>query len=281
MNKFKALLKKDWQIYKKTIKTPIWIFGIFYLINIIILLFSYFTGNFSGIIQGDFVAAPAEALSFMGNALFVVFPGLLYLLFIIIVMQNALNEDKKIKCELFHRSQPVTLWQRTAAKYCVGILGNTAIFLLLAIINSLVLNSVLLYLGSYDLSAALHGIGLAATFYFKSAIVIGSFAFFMSSVFDNSAFFKFLGILIGLNIIVIILNGIYGWQIPTPLSYFLALVHTNPVLDESASQTFDLNLMIRANWSNLIFKMQTLYQLITAAALYVGATLIYGRKEIS
>ena len=281
MKKFKALLKKDWQIYKKNILTPLWIFAIFYLINIIILIFSHFSGNWSGLIQGDIAAAPAQALSFMGNALFVVFPGLLYLLFIVMVMQNALNEDKKIKCELFHRSQPVTLWQRTAAKYCVGILGNSAIFLIMAIINSLVLNAVLLYIGSFDLSAALHGLTLAIAFYFKSAIVIGSFAFFMSSVFDSSAFFKFLGILVGLNIIVIILNGIYGWKIPTPLSYFLALVHTSPVLDESTSQTFDLNLMIRANWSNLIFKMQTLYQLIAAALLYVGATMIYGRKEIS
>ncbi|MFO7896744.1 MAG: hypothetical protein R6U84_07415 [Candidatus Cloacimonadales bacterium] len=281
MKKFKALNKKDWQIYKKTILTPLWIFAIFYLINIIILLVSYFTGNWSGLIQGEIAAAPAEALSFMGNALFVVFPGLIYLLFVVIVMQNALNEDKKIKCELFHRSQPVTLWQRTASKFGVGILGNSIIFLLMSIVNALVLNAVLLYIGSFDLSAALNGMFLAQLFYFKSAIVIGSFAFFMSAIFENSAFFKFVAILVGVNIIVTILNGVYGWSIPTPLRYFMALVHTNPVLNESTSQTFDLTTMIRANWSNLIFRLQTVYQLLTAAALYLGGTYIYGKKEIS
>ena len=281
MNKFKALLRKDWQIHKSTILIPFWIIAAFYLINIVIVLTAYFTGNMDTLLQNEFGQSPAEAISFMGNALLVVFPGWLFLLFVIITTQGALNEDKKIKCELFHRSQPVSVWQRTASKLSVGILGNLGVFLIISVINAVVLNILLVYTHAFDFSSGFQGLLIAQLAYLKSAIVIGSFAFFMSAVFDNSAFFKFIAILIALNIIILILNGVYNWSIPTPMKYFSALIRTNPVFPDGNGETFNLAVMIKANWSNLIFKMQTLYQLIVAAILYFSGTYIYSKKEIS
>ena len=55
MNKFKALIRKDLQISKKTLMIPFWIITGFYLLMILISAVAYFTGDMNmdlGNIQG-------------------------------------------------------------------------------------------------------------------------------------------------------------------------------------------------------------------------------------
>ena len=110
MNKFKALLKKDLQISKKTLMIPLWITAGFYLLILLISAVAYFTGDLNldlGNIQG---APPSEMINYIANLAIMGFPGLISLIFIIILTQGALNENIRNNSELFHRSQPVSIW---------------------------------------------------------------------------------------------------------------------------------------------------------------------------
>ena len=280
MRKFKALLKKDWHIHKKTIMIPFWIIAAFYLINIIFITGAYFSGNLDTMFQGNFEQVPADTISFLANSAITIFPGLLLLLFVIITTQSALNEDKRLKYELFHRSQPVSVWQMTASKFGVGVLGNFIVFLIISIINTMVLNIVLFTMDAFHLSSAMYGLLFAQIIYLKGALIIGAFAFFMSSIFESAAFFKFISIMVALNIAIQIINGIYGWHIPTPLKYFRMIINTMPAMDELSDTNFLVTDIIRVSWKEVVFSMQTLYQFIGVVVLYVGGTFIYSRKEI-
>ena len=281
MRKFKALLKKDWYIHKKSILIPFWIIAAFYLINIIFITGAYFSGNLDTIFQNDFEQVPADAVSFIANSVITLFPGLLLLLFVIITTQGALNEDRRLKYELFHRSQPVSIWQMTASKFSVGVLGNYLIFIIISILNAMVLNVILFNVDAFHFSSALYGMLFAQLIYLKGALIIGAFAFFMSSIFESAAFFKFISIMIALNIIILIINGIYGWQIPTPMKYFRMIINTMPAMDNLSNDNFLVSEIIKASWKGIVFSMQTLYQLIAVAVLYAGGTFIYSRKEIA
>ena len=95
MNKFKALLKKDLQISKKTLLIPLWITAGFYLLILLISAVAYFTGDLNinlGNIQGT---PPSEMINYIANLAIMGFPGLISLIFIIILTQGALNENVK------------------------------------------------------------------------------------------------------------------------------------------------------------------------------------------
>ncbi|MCK4956013.1 MAG: hypothetical protein KAS49_00145 [Candidatus Cloacimonetes bacterium] len=281
MHKFLALVKKDWYINKKAVLIPFWIVGGFYLINIIIMLVAYFTGQVDSMFSFPTNGVTAQMMSYFANSIIVIFPGLLALLFVIICSQNALNEDKRRKCELFHCSQPVSIWQRTGSKYTVGIFSNLVVFIIISILNFLVLNVILLFLDGFSISAAIQGLIQAQIVYIKSAIVIGSIGFFVSSIFEQSAFFKFIAILIAVNIIIVVLNTIYGWRIPSPLKYVKTLIENTPKLPENQSLLdVDFAEVIKQNWARVLFNVKTIWQLVVSGVLFMAGTYIYGRKEI-
>ncbi|MBC8386058.1 MAG: ABC-2 transporter permease, partial [Candidatus Cloacimonetes bacterium] len=190
MNNMKALLTKDFQINKKTLLMPFWITAGFYLLMIIGVLIAYFRGDFQFSFSHFDGGPPVPAINYIANLTIAAFPGFLCMIFSIMIMQGALNEDLRRKCELFHRSQPVSIWERTGSKFLVGTIGNWLVFLVIVIFNFIVINTIFISLGQFTFNTAIIGLLQSVIVMLRYTILIGSVAFFFSSIFKDKAFFK-------------------------------------------------------------------------------------------
>jgi hypothetical protein len=282
MNKFKALLIKDFYINKKTLITPFWITAIFYLLIILSLAVGYFKGDLQihdfNLENGDF---ELPGLIFLINMGLLSLPGLIALLFTITITQGSLNEDLRRNCELFHRSQPVSFWLRSLSKYTIGIGGNWAVLFIIALFNYLVVNITLAFLGQFSLLPSITGMLVSFVIFSKITLIIGSITFFLSSIFKDKAFFTGLGILMGIQFLFMILNGLMGWHLPLPLTYFVDLVKFNSNMNiESHQALIDYKDLVSDVWKVGFWNWKTLLQIAVSGLLFAGGSFIYNSKEV-
>lgn len=286
MNKLKALMKKDWLVNKKTFLVPLWIVLAFYLLIILAAIIAYFRGDIN-IITSQFVAESISEydlqINFLFHSLLVVFPGLMAIVFTLQILQNALNEDIRLNCEIFHSSQPASYLQRAASKFTVGIGGNWTVFIVIVLFNFIVANIILASFGMFHFASGFHGMFVSLLGYLKVIIVIGSMAFFFSAIFKEAAFFKGLVIILAINVLFSVLNYLLSWNLPLPFSYLHKLVFsqsagtTDMTLLSGAVSYTDL---FRDKLNRVLFNWQTVYQLIFSAVLFFIATYLYREREI-
>ena len=118
-----------------------------------------------------------NAISYIANLSVVGLPGLMSIIFIIMLMQSALNEDIRRNCELFHRSQPVSIWLRTGSKFCVGLIGNWIVLFLISLFTFIVINIFLATIHQFNFYVTVSGMLQALTAFIKTGLIIGSLAF--------------------------------------------------------------------------------------------------------
>ncbi len=281
MKKFKALLIKDLQISKKTLLIPIWITAGFYFLILLISAVAYFSGHLNldlGNIQGT---PPSEMINYVANIAFMGFPGFMSLIFIIILTQGALNENIRNNSELFHRSQPVSIWLQSASRYIVGILGNWMVLFAIALFNFVVIAIILAIADTFIFRMAFTGMAQSAISYMKTGLIIGSMTFFCSAVFKDKAFLQGLAIVVGVQFLFMILNPLLGWHLPLPLSYIIKLVNaSNPSTIESHVLNENVTFFISEIWKKVLINWNTLLQIGISGILFAVATLIYKNKEI-
>ena len=205
MNKFKALIWKDYHIHKKTLFIPFWIILGFYALITLSMTVGYFRGDLQiAQFQFDSQDLAVPSIIFFINALLLGLPGFIAILFTITLSQSALNDDMRRNCELFHRSQPVSFWLRSLSKYVVTIGGNWLVLLIIAVFNYLVANSILAYFGQFSLGASLNGMLLSFVYFVKISLLIGSITFLLSAIFKDKAFFTGVGILLGFQFLFVL-----------------------------------------------------------------------------
>ena len=281
MNKFKALIKKDLQINKKTLMIPIWITAGFYLLILLISAVAYFTGDLNmdlGNIQGT---PPSEMINYITNLAIMGLPGLISLIFIIILTQGALNENIRNNSELFHRSQPVSIWYQSASRYIVGIAGNWLVLFAIAIFNFIVVAIIIAIADRFMFTTALAGITQSVISFMKTGLIIGSITFFFSAVFKDKAFLQGLAIIVGVQFLFIILNMLMQWNLPLPLSYIMKLINAStPASIEPEIFSENVSYYIGEVWKRVLINWNTLLQIGVSGVLFVGATLIYKSREI-
>ncbi len=281
MHKFKALLKKDLQISKKTLMIPLWITGGFYLLILLISAIAYFTGDLNmdlGNIQGT---PPSEMINYITNLVIMGLPGLISLIFIIILTQGALNENIRNNSELFHRSQPVSIWYQSASRYIVGIAGNWLVLFAIAIFNFIVVAIIIAIADRFMFTTALAGITQSVISFMKTGLIIGSITFFFSAVFKDKAFLQGLAIIVGVQFLFIILNMLLQWNLPLPLSYIIKLINAStPASIEPEIFSENVSFYIMEMWKRILINWNTLLQIGVSGVLFVGATLIYKSREI-
>ncbi|MCD4817121.1 MAG: hypothetical protein K8S23_00340 [Candidatus Cloacimonetes bacterium] len=281
MNKFKILLKKDWIINKKSLLIPFWVTAGFYLLMLISLAIAYFhkDATISGF--SEFPPFPSGVINYIGNMGIVALPGVISLLITILIMQSALNEDMRKNYELFHRSQPVSLWARVGSKFMMGTAANWAVLFIISIFNFIVLNSVLIYHKQFVFGAAFTGMLQPLVVIMKTGLVLGSMTFFASAIFKDKAFFKGTVVLVSLQFMFLILNAIFNWHIPTPLGLLTNLMETkNLAISGSEISEIDLNYLLKDRWNEILFNMKTVYQILLSAVFFVAATFIYDNREV-
>ncbi len=281
MYKLKAIMIKDWHINKKSLLIPFWITAGFYAFILLSVAFAYFKGdmNFS-MIDLD-TGSPVAETNYSVNMAILSLPGLMSLLFIIMLTQGALNEDIRKNCELFHRSQPVSIWFRTGSKYLMGITSNWAVMLIIALFNFLVINIILAIFHQFDFYSAINGMILSLISFMKTGLIIGSITFFFSAIFKDKAFFQGFAILLGVQFLFMIVNTMLNWHLPLPLTYLFKLIKLNPMEGlENDVASAGLRNHISTAWNSILFNWKTLIQLAFSGALFAGSTLIYKNKEI-
>jgi ABC-type transport system involved in multi-copper enzyme maturation permease subunit len=279
MNKFKTLLIKDFHTNKKTLLMPFWITAGFYALMIIGLIIAYFRGE----IPMDFFridGVPAfPALNYMSNLAMASMPGTLCLIFTIMLAQGALNEDIRRNYELFHRSQPVSLWKRVTSKFTISVLGSWVVFFAIVLFNFILTNIVLAIIGQFHFSSAFSGMLQAGVATLRYAILIGSIAYFFSSVFKDKAFLKGAALILGIQVLFGIMNVWFKWSLPLPASFLLSLfrVDINMMGAESATE---ISNFINQRWNEVLWNMKVVWQLLFSGAMFIVGTLIYNFKEV-
>ncbi len=307
MTAFKALIIKDLQANRKALMVPIWYLLAMYVIIGGSMIFAAISGHSNLAVNG----IPLEMLSndhlhklvsfVMQLAMFFSFLGMIIVIAMSIISSTMLNQDIKHKCEIFHRSQPVSIWQITASRFVAAIGGPLVLALGIAIINMLLSNIVLTAATPMrvDWWMCLNGMLLSWLHFSVALMVLGSILFFFSSVFKENAFGLGVGGLALLQLVTFILNKAYGWKIPYIVNAIYRLIISGVYrIQTSLTDTFQL-WMAKASsngepnfglyklpehfladmWGTL-FHWDMLIKLGFCLVMFIIATCLYNRREV-
>ncbi len=307
MNAFKALLIKDLQTNKKGLSVTVWIVLGLYLVLIASFIYAtkQNTGNVMlGGIPMEMFQNPDvnSALSFAVQvALMFSFLGFMFAIQMVSISTSIMNTDVRHKCELFHRSQPVSVWQLTASRFAAGIGGFIALTLVAGIIQYFVATLLLFIPAGFkvDWWMGLNGMLLSWAHLSVSLLVLGSIGFLLSTVFKDNAFGKGALILGGIQVAIWIINYLTHLGIPSPVTALANLVMSNirdftsvfPSMQygiqfnshttaQQGVEAFRLPPMFLGNlWSSL-FTWGIALKLAVSGILYVLSTCLYQRREV-
>lgn len=283
MYKFKALLKKDLQIGRKTIIMPVWIVLGYYVLVALGILIAWIKTDFSfDLSEIDFTDAPnLYLLSYIAGIAIMSFPTILAVIFTLILTQSSLNEDLRRGSELFHRSQPISVWWRSLSKYITGIAGNWLTFIAIGVLNIILVVIGLSLVHQLRLDFLLAGWLQAFVSMMKITLIVGSICFFFSAIFKDKAFLQGLAMLVGIQFLIWILNLLLGWNLPLPINYLYKLVDISSFNNlETFVTEKDVRYLINRNWQDLILSWKTFLQMLFSGLLFFLSTLIYKGKEI-
>lgn len=308
MNALIALIIKDLNANRKALMVPIWYLLGSYTIMTITMLFASASG------KGDMSmgAFPVEWLqnpklygitSFaMQAGIFFSFLAFVFAVCISITSSTMLNQDIKYKSEIFHRSQPVSIWQITGARYIAGVIGPLALAFVIGIINMLLFTILVSMITPLhvNLWMSLNGFLLSWLHFSALLMVFGSILFVFSGMFRENAFGLGLGGLGVLHVLAYVLNEIYGWKIPYILKVIYNLLVSGFIKVQSAiptPQQFGLvisnqggkgidysTFVIPSNflpdlWATL-FTWEMAFKLLLCIALFGFATFLYQKRDV-
>jgi ABC-type transport system involved in multi-copper enzyme maturation permease subunit len=307
MTPFKALIIKDLQANRKVLMVPIWFLLGMYVILIASITIGYATGNTNMSVNGiplDLLANENlhKMMSFvMQSAMFIGSLGLIFAISMAIISATLLNQDIKHKCELFHRSQPVNVWQITASRFIAGIGGLLALSLAIGIFNMILSNILASILTPMrvDWWMSLNGLVLSWLHFSIAMTVLGSILFVFSAIFRDNAFGLGVGSLGVLQLITLILNKVYGWHLPYILNAIYKLIMSGILKISNVlptSQQFGIITVSSGQEPNLVsfvlpdnflynlwttlFTWDIAFKFLFCAVMFVIATYLYKRREV-
>jgi len=285
MRKFMALIKKDYYISKKSLMVPIWItlgfYGMMLLSSLLPLISGKVTWNTMLNFNTNEMDAISPMINYVVNYFAVIGAGVLAVLSSIMISQSALNEDFRRNFELFHRTQPISIWLKSLSKFTVAIIGSWLVLFAVSILNFIIINLFLLIWHQFVPNMAFIAFFQGLVIYMKAVVVIVALGFFASAMFKDKAFFTGLGVLLGIHIFLVMLNTFFNLHIPLPFNLIAKLLFIDTAADITNTTELDaLMKIIHTNWKTILFNMQTVYQLLVSTALFVISTYIYKSKEI-
>ena len=285
MNKFMALIKKDYYIGKKQLLLPIWILAGFYAMMVLFSIYPLISGKFYWNsmfnVHTDEVDKLSPMINYMVNFVSIISSGLLSLLATITIAQSALNEDFRRNYELFHRTQPISIWLKSLSKFTVAIVGGWVVFFIISSVNFIIINGAFIFWHQFVPNMAFSALIQGLIVYMKAILVIGSLTFFASALFKDKAFLTGISVLLAIQVFLIIVNSFFKMHIPLPFSLIGKLLFISEKTKIEPSSTLgELNKLVHANWKLVLWNMQTIYQIVVSAILFVISTIIYKSKEI-
>jgi len=286
MKQCKALLRKEWRINRKQFLLPLWFTLCVYGAGLIGWIVSLIMGT--GIVQT--IQAGSVDLGFKDFFLFgvsrgtVALIGFIALITALSLADQVINGDYKHRCEILHFSQPLTFAKIILTKYLFIILGTILLFGLIAMVNSVLISLVSGHLVGAQIYYGLVG---ALQVWLKtslSIVFLGSLAWFFAGLFKKNSFFMGVMVLLGIQALILILNYLAGWQIPSPVGYImkLATVNININIDPQLPRPNlpDIDSVVGMGWKGIL-NWNSLLKLAYSALLFVGGSYLYKRRELS
>jgi len=287
MNKFWGIFKKDLIVSRNILLVPVWItIGNFVLMAV--SLIAYFKSGMNIKIMGmsfdeiSSITQHFKEISYISNFSMVSFPGILAVLFVVALTGGALNHERRKKCEIFYRAQPISIYLNTLSKYISSIFGNLAIMLAISLLHYLVISIIMVNFIPVSWVAGFMGFLQGFLHFFFAILIIGSFGFLCSAIFEEKAFGKGLAILIFVAVAIEIINVILGAGIPSLFRYIGKLLFNSFSLFNQMDKhgdNFIYEDLVATNW-RLLFSIENLVKVLLSAGFYFLATYIYKRKEI-
>jgi hypothetical protein len=310
MSPFQALMLKDYRINRKGLFVPVWILAGIYIFSIAAYLFTKLNPNLNAQFQMGLADIPAPFLtnmdfhsmiSFSMQAImFMSFFGIVVGISMVVISASLLNHDIQHKCELFHRSQPVSIWEITGSRFIIGIGGSLAIAFILGFFNMLIVNliSIISTPLHIDWWMSINGLVLSFLHISIALLLLGSICYTLSAIFRSNAFGKGMLGLGGIEIATQIVNYLFSFHIQSPSASFFKFIMSgfNTLSVQITMQKYgafatvnakpsDISLFklppdfLSSMWSTL-FTWQILEKLLICVGLFVISTYIYQKREV-
>ncbi len=308
MKQFKALVIKEFLVNKKQMLIPFWITAGFYILMLGSMAYAALRGELNFAIQTSDprVYEAMQNITKMNWLVFIVnvgaliLPGFLYLVNCAAMPQGMMNDDRRQKCEIFHRSQPLSVWKITGAKYFLNYFGNLTVCIAIALFNFIVVNTVMAFYIKFNLLFAILGLTMGLIALLVMLLPLAAITFFFSSIFKEKALLKGFLIFIAIDIFIQIFNGLYGWHIPSLSEALTKFVNpfisigggqnlsmqcdertfmgvNTPEMDIQINNTFWQ--IIKEFWLSLVSFKMFIKLAITAMLLYFS-TVLYKDREV-
>ncbi len=292
MSRFKTQFINDYRLNKKQIFSPMIVFLIIDLVAIISFLI--FKAN-AGLEYSDFMTMDiqvdgpgltgiADSLWYLVGMGILGFAGFVQVLVALSIGNQALNLEKNQKCEIFYRSQPVSIWHYTLSKYIITIAGPIVILFIIGIINLVLVIPFIAPIVKFNFFDALSGLSVSFLLYSRSILFLGSLAFLMSAIFKEKAFLKLVLITASLQLIIVFAHfsmdtpmlDLFGYigKLINPLHGIKEMVDFNQmqsILD--FRQAFTMRVLL-FNWHSAL-------QVLASGIFFVLGFFIYSRKEVN
>lgn len=264
MQQFKTLIIAEYKKRKNAYWWPVWIVAGITALSLIALLIAWIIESPNIVMYNGVNGGDGNRIGMYGTMFGF---GTIFWAFVALMGQSSLNRERQLGSDLFFRSQPVSFWKVTGAKYLMHLFGSSILLLGLGIIFSLILSIVAAITGDgFFLGQALWGCFLGWLTYLKVVVVFGSLCFLFSAIFKNNALLlgaAALGLLEG---ILAIVEVIFRYKISIP-SVFVTLgkMVGSMGLDEIDEITFSI----------VMGDPKFLFGLLFAAICFVGSSYIY------
>jgi ABC-type transport system involved in multi-copper enzyme maturation permease subunit len=212
------------------------------------------------------------------------FAGFVMVLVALSIGNHSLNLEKFRKCEIFYRSQPVSVWQYALSKYIIVIAGPVIILLGIGIINLALVIPFIAQFFRFNIADAFAGLFVSLLIYSRSILVVGSIGFLISAIFKEKAFMKLVLILVSSQLIIVFSHFSLGTPMLDIFQYIMQLINPlgniqNMIDLENMQSVMDFRSAMNARI--LLFNWHSALQIIASATFFVLAVIIYGRKEIN
>ena len=286
------MLINDYRLNKKNLWTPMLV----YLIIDLLLIIAYFILKAkigfenSDIMNIDIIMAQKFDVGGFPNSIWYLvgmgvlgIAGFVQVLVALAIGNHSLNLERFHKCEIFYRSQPLSIWLYSLSKYIIAIVGPILILILTGIVNLLLIIPFLSPFMAFNLPDALAGLGVSLLLYSRSILVLGSIGFLISGIFKEKAFIKLLWIILVLQIILVIAHLTLDFPLINMSEYFTKLI--NPIggigeaLRSDSIESLD-NFRQAMEINTILFNWHTGLQLLVSGIFFGLGVIIYKTKEV-
>jgi len=285
MKQLKALFKKEWHTNRFTLLLPVYATLFIYLAVGIAATVAWSQGVKPIMVMRD--VETGTGAKTMG--LFImVFGTTLMTSFIsaisaIAIGDNVLNGDARHKCEILHSSQPVPFPLLSGSKFAFMSLGPILVLGAVSLVNSLVIST--FFSAVYG---AQFGMGLVSWLQTwlqmgLQILLIGSFCWLFGAIFKQRSFLMMGLMIIVMEILILTLNSIFGWNIGSLSGFLLSKVLTIDLGFTDLAITLDhkdqMWDFVNSGWVR-IFSWSNLLKLGYSLAFGVAGALIYKEREL-